>query len=339
MAGPISESTTAYDGRVINGRRAEGSDQPSGFVYDGGLITAAELSQRTWGTVEASDGLIAPGLVTRIDGTTADELSWGGKGVTTVALQVGRAGSLAGNLAADGVLDLVLIAGIDQETTEAGISEAIAQGIGVFNASVHRTPADVHSLTGRTVLVDSANAGLPDWAREAAREDFTLVITAVDAGTLPACRNIKLHTDARVFLEVTTDDLAAQDQSLWAAVLDGTMDICAMPGPGSPSAPKLLLDAVANRKLPVSRFAELTSTAPALALGIQRRKGTLDAGKDADAAVIDARTPGVDIDPNQHGRVSAVLRRGDFLFLQQQIHAKPASGTVLPSETRMRRHA
>ncbi len=101
----------------------------------------------------------------------------------------------------------------------------------------------------------------------------------------------------------------AHAEALWAAVLDGTIDVIgsdhtphtraekepgwqdmfATPG-GSPTIQhylSLLLTAAAEGQISVERIVELCATAPARLLGWAGRKGSIQVGADADLVVVD----------------------------------------------------
>jgi dihydroorotase len=100
---------------------------------------------------------------------------------------------------------------------------------------------------------------------------------------------------------------AADRDGLWAALLDGTIDILASDHaphppeqklvssvwnaasgfPGVETMVPLMLDHVAANRLPLARFVDATATRPAKIFGFYPRKGRLALGSDADAIVVD----------------------------------------------------
>jgi dihydroorotase len=96
-------------------------------------------------------------------------------------------------------------------------------------------------------------------------------------------------------------------EGLWAALLDGTIDILASDHAPHPPAQKLvssvwnaasgfpgvetivplMLDQVAAGRLPLARFVDAMSERPARIFGFYPRKGTLALGSDADVMVVD----------------------------------------------------
>jgi dihydroorotase len=99
----------------------------------------------------------------------------------------------------------------------------------------------------------------------------------------------------------------AQQEPLWAALADGTIDMIstdhaphaieekfgpriwdiACGFPGVETSMPLMLTAVAEGRLSLSRYVTLSSGAPARAFGLYGRKGVLRPGADADFAVVD----------------------------------------------------
>ncbi len=100
---------------------------------------------------------------------------------------------------------------------------------------------------------------------------------------------------------------AAQQEPLWAALADGTLDMIATDHaphaveekygdviwdlacgfPGVETLLPLMLTAVADGRLTLERVAAITSAAPARAFGLYGRKGVIRVGADADFAVVD----------------------------------------------------
>jgi len=100
---------------------------------------------------------------------------------------------------------------------------------------------------------------------------------------------------------------AAQQEPLWAALADGTIDMIATDHaphaveekygeivwdlacgfPGVETLVPLMLNAVANGRLSLERVAAITSAMPARAFGLYGRKGVIRVGADADFAVVD----------------------------------------------------
>jgi dihydroorotase len=99
----------------------------------------------------------------------------------------------------------------------------------------------------------------------------------------------------------------AQQEPLWAALADGTIDMIATDHaphaveekygkriwdlacgfPGVETSVPLMLTAVANGRMSLERLAAISSAAPARAFGLYGRKGVIRPGADADLMVVD----------------------------------------------------
>jgi dihydroorotase len=100
---------------------------------------------------------------------------------------------------------------------------------------------------------------------------------------------------------------AAQQEPLWAALVDGTIDMIstdhaphaveekfgsrvwdlACGFPGVETSMPLMLTAVANGRLSLERYVSISSGAPARTFGLYGRKGVIRSGADADLAIVD----------------------------------------------------
>lgn len=325
---------TALDGRLINGQVATSIDpHKAGFAFHAGVVIEATAERATWGTVDASGGHVFPGIVSAAN-DPADELAWCRKGVTTALLTHGLSEYLDTPSPSAGVMDVVSAVRLEPESTSVQIQEAMHSGVRVFDVGDRQPAGLTEALTGGNIRIAAGSPYLDDWARATRGGPATLVITGITPETLATVQNVKRTQGNSVMLELSSDVLANGGAPLWTAVVDGTIDICSMPESDSPSVLPLLMKAVAERGLLYTSIAKLTSEMPARAGKVAHRKGTLGYRLDADAVVVDARTPGITRRPEGPGHVNLVLRRGEFLFLQEEIHAKPASGIALSAPTR-----
>ncbi|MGH2512116.1 MAG: dihydroorotase, partial [Candidatus Limnocylindrales bacterium] len=152
-------------------------------------------------------------------------------------------------------------------------------------------------------------------------------------------------------------------EPLWEALADGTIDLISTdhaphtreekePGwldgwkahTGTPSAQfylSLFLDAARSGRLSVERVVELTSTAPARALGLGQ-KGRIEVGADADMAIVDLERE-VEIrdeivlskigwtpyaGQKVHGSVETTVLRGQVVYENGSVVGKPGGGQL-----------
>jgi len=158
----------------------------------------------------------------------------------------------------------------------------------------------------------------------------------------------------------------AHSDALWAAVLDGTIDVIgsdhtphtraekepgwqdmfATPG-GSPTIQhylSLLLTEASKGRLPIERIVELGSTNPARLYGWEGRKGSIQIGADADLVVVD---PDREVEIREADvlskcgwtvldgrRVTGVpvmtIRRGEVAYADGKVLVAPGSGVHVP---------
>lgn len=115
--------------------------------------------------------------------------------------------------------------------------------------------------------------------------------------------------------------------------------------PGIEARLPLLFDAMVSKgRLGLSKFVELTATAPARLYNLHPRKGSIAIGADADIVVWDPRRKTVLSDVTFHDRTGytpyagreivgwpvTVLRRGEVIVRDGKLGAKPGSGKHLP---------
>jgi allantoinase len=107
--------------------------------------------------------------------------------------------------------------------------------------------------------------------------------------------------------------------------------------------PLLLSEGVGKRGLPLESFVRLTSTNAARTFGLYPRKGAIQAGSDADFAVLDLRsrwvlTPDLlhykcawspNVGTEITGRIERTILRGQTICLDNEIVARPGSGRFL----------
>ena len=158
----------------------------------------------------------------------------------------------------------------------------------------------------------------------------------------------------------------SHSDALWAAVLDGTIDVVgsdhtphtradkepgwtdmfATPG-GSPTIQHylaLLMTEAATGRITTERIVELCATAPARLMGWAGRKGSIELGADADLVVVDADTQSTIreadvlskcgwtiLDGRQvKGAPTMTIRRGELAYENGMVLAKPGSGRHVP---------
>ena len=104
---------------------------------------------------------------------------------------------------------------------------------------------------------------------------------------------------------------------------------------------------VAEGRLSLNRFVEITSTSPAKMFGMFPKKGTIAVGSDADIAiwdpkgrhVISAETHHMDVDYSAFegwemvGKIETVISKGKVLIADDQYHGQPGDGEYLPRGT------
>lgn len=115
--------------------------------------------------------------------------------------------------------------------------------------------------------------------------------------------------------------------------------------PGIEARLPLLFDAMVSKgRLGLSKFVELTATAPAKLYNLYPRKGTIAVGADADLVIWDPARTTLLSDTTFHDRTGytpyagrsitgwpeSVLRRGELIVREGALAAKPGSGTHLP---------
>jgi allantoinase len=107
--------------------------------------------------------------------------------------------------------------------------------------------------------------------------------------------------------------------------------------------PGIFDEGVERRGLSYTRFAELSAAGPARITGLYPRKGSITVGADADLAVWDpdarwvvardellSRFPWTPLEGRTlRGRVTATIRRGEFVYRDGAICAEPGSGAFL----------
>jgi dihydroorotase (multifunctional complex type) len=158
----------------------------------------------------------------------------------------------------------------------------------------------------------------------------------------------------------------AHSDALWAALLDGTIDVIgsdhtphtraekepgwqdmfSTPG-GSPTIQhylSLLLTEASRGRISIERIVELCATSPARLYGWQGRKGAIEVGADADLVVVDADLE-AEIREEEvlskcgwtilggrrvHGIPVMTIRRGEVAFDGRKVLAEPGSGRHVP---------
>jgi dihydropyrimidinase len=110
--------------------------------------------------------------------------------------------------------------------------------------------------------------------------------------------------------------------------------------------PMLMSAGVAEGRLSLTRFVELTSTAPARLYGVYPRKGTIAVGSDADLTIWDPQLTRT-VDGSAHysragysvydgwqvrGWPRFVVSRGDVVLEDGQVTAAPGRGQRLPMQ-------
>jgi allantoinase len=158
---------------------------------------------------------------------------------------------------------------------------------------------------------------------------------------------------------------AQEVEALWRALADGDLQIVSSDHVGWPAARKhgedifalasgapglelmlpLVHDAVRERGLPLSLLARVLAEAPARRFGLWPAKGSLQPGVDADLVVLDPDERWV-IEPERlatlagwspyagrvlHGRVRHVLARGEEVFADGEVLARPGRGAFVPA--------
>jgi dihydropyrimidinase len=115
--------------------------------------------------------------------------------------------------------------------------------------------------------------------------------------------------------------------------------------PGIEARLPLLFDAMVSKgRLGLSKFVELTATAPAKLYNLHPRKGSISIGSDADVVIWNPKREVTLTDATFHDRTAytpyagrtvvgwpeTVLRRGAVIVRDGRIDAKPGSGQFLP---------
>jgi dihydropyrimidinase len=110
--------------------------------------------------------------------------------------------------------------------------------------------------------------------------------------------------------------------------------------------PVMFSEAVVKRGLPIDRFAELVSTAPAKMNGLYPRKGVIQPGSDADLIVLDPRPQSIvqpdvlamktDYSPfeglEMRGEVKYVIARGDLVVEEGRFVGQDHHGIFVESQ-------
>ncbi len=100
---------------------------------------------------------------------------------------------------------------------------------------------------------------------------------------------------------------------------------------------------VAEGRISLNRFVEITSTTPAKMFGLYPKKGTIAIGSDADIMIFDpngkhvisADTHHMDVDYSAYegwemtGKVETVLSKGKVIISDGQYHGQPGDGEYL----------
>ena len=100
---------------------------------------------------------------------------------------------------------------------------------------------------------------------------------------------------------------------------------------------------VAEGRISLNRFVELTATAPAKMFGMYPKKGTIAIGSDADIVVFDpdgtttmsAETHHMDVDYSAYegwevaGKIETVLSKGKVIISDDAYHGAPGDGEYL----------
>lgn len=115
--------------------------------------------------------------------------------------------------------------------------------------------------------------------------------------------------------------------------------------PGIEARLPLLFDAMVSKgRLGLSKFVELTATAPAKIYNLHPRKGSIAVGADADLVLWDPKREVTLTDGTFHDRTGytpyvgrtvtgwpeTVLRRGEVIVRERKLNARPGSGAFLP---------
>ncbi len=104
---------------------------------------------------------------------------------------------------------------------------------------------------------------------------------------------------------------------------------------------------VAEGRISLNRFVEITSTTPAKMFGLYPKKGTISVGSDADILIFDphgkhvisADTHHMDVDYSAYegwemtGKVETVLSKGKVIISDDQYRGQPGDGEYLPRGT------
>lgn len=164
--------------------------------------------------------------------------------------------------------------------------------------------------TGARVHVHhlSSAAGL-DLVRSAKREGLPVTAETIPAFLfLDASDYVRLGTVMKIHPAVKYPE---DREALWAGLLDGTLDCVATdhaphtreekmrdvweasPGAiGVQTSLALMLTAVSEDRIGLARLVELVAETPARLYGLYPRKGTIEAGADADLVLVDLRAEG-----------------------------------------------
>jgi dihydropyrimidinase len=100
---------------------------------------------------------------------------------------------------------------------------------------------------------------------------------------------------------------------------------------------------VAEGRISINRFVEITATSPAKMFGMFPKKGTIAVGSDADIVIFDphgkhiisADTHHMDVDYSafegweMHGRIETVLSKGKVIIGDGAYHGEPGDGEYL----------
>jgi hypothetical protein len=255
----------------------------------------------------------------------ADPAAWARRGVSTVL--VPQAWGTDPTTHGDLPFDFVPVWTLPEEGTSSFDGSRRLGVRGIFDVS-NVSPEIVDPSDEVSVRIDVGSRHLPAWCEASRSASFRLTVANVDESTLARLPR-RAAEDARVVGETTTDALAGSTRML-EALLSGRVQVVAMPRVDSPDLLKLLAGVLPDgqRAHAYGLSASVASLLPAQAHGLGGRKGRIATGADADLAVVDSRTPGVSRE-EQPGTTRFVLRRGEPLFVQHEVHARPGSGQLL----------
>lgn len=319
-----------YEGSLVNGRPVSACESPAEasaeihdpvLLWDAGKIVAGSPSADSWGTVNASNGWLLPGLVTIAD-EEAEAVQWARKGVTTLVAPAPHAGSESGNASE---LDRVVLRRIDATANDAAAFDAAPEAV-IVDVANSALPRNLGSQV-QGVRVAIEHPEVSEWIDVAAAHGVPCIVYNVSAETLPLAQRVKSGR-SHVALETSEVAVSAAPHALGEALVREEVDICAI-SPHATTNIFEVLGEIADHETVLTTVTRACALTPAKYYGVGHRKGSFDLHKDADVVVIGAQTPGMPKEQLSKTRIACVLRRGKYLFLQNQVHVKTGTGKVL----------